>query len=452
MRNRQFTFQSELPVSMEDAFAWHLRKGALERLLPPWMNCALLFPPGSPGEEGSKVGLKLKWGPLRCKWILEHKNFILNQEFSDVQIQGPFSRYLHRHRFLPIDPISCKLSDEVTYAFPLPLLNRKIQKEFFHFFSWRNAITREDLKTIDRYPRSQLRILLSGSSGFIGSNLKVFLQLAGHEVVCLVRRREDLADDAIYWDPAHGVVRKEDFEGFDAIVHLAGAGIAQGRWTKKKKEQLFLSRCRDTWLLSQVLCRLYRPPKTVLCASAIGFYGDRGDEELTEDSSQGTGFLADLCRQWEKATEAVENRGSRVIHARFGAVLSAKGGMLKKLLGPMRLGLGGRMGAGKQWTSWIGIDDLLGAFYHCLLSEEISGPVNFVAPSSLQQAEFTRILAKKVGRPAFCHLPAWVLEMVFGEMAKEMILTSQNVKPAKLLKTGYIFRYPDLRTALDFVI
>jgi uncharacterized protein len=298
----------------------------------------------------------------------------------------------------------------------------------------------------------QLRILLSGSSGFIGSQIKIFLKLAGHEVVCLVRRKEDLAADAIYWDPIHGAMRKEDFEGFDAVIHLAGAGIAQGRWTKSKKEQLFLSRCRDTWLLSQVLCRLYRPPKTVLCASAIGFYGDRGEEELTEDSPQGTGFLADLCEKWEKATAAVANRGTRVVHARLGVVLSARGGMLKKMLRVFRLGLGGKMGSGKQWVSWISIDDLLGAFYHCLMNEDIDGSVNFVAPQPITQAEFARVLAKRLSRPAFCHLPAWILKAAFGEMAKEMILSSQNVKPAKLLRTGYHFRYPDLKTALDFVM
>lgn len=235
MQNRQFTFQSELPVSVEDAFAWHLRKGALERLLPPWMNFTLLFPPGTPGEEGSRVGLKLTWGPFGCKWILEHRDSALNQGFSDVQIHGPFSRYLHRHLFLPIDQISCRLSDEVTYAFPLPFFDQKIQKELSHFFSWRHTILREDLKTIDRYSKAPLRILLSGASGLIGSHLKVFLQLAGHQVVRLVRRQREIADDAIYWDPIHGVVEKEDFEGFDTVIHLAGAGIAQGRWTKKKK-------------------------------------------------------------------------------------------------------------------------------------------------------------------------------------------------------------------------
>jgi uncharacterized protein (TIGR01777 family) len=452
MRTRQFIFQSELPVSVEEVFAWHLRKGALERMVPPWADVDILFPPGSPDEEGSKVGLKLKWRPFGFKWILEHRNCIANQEFSDVQVHGPFRSYVHRHKFLPIASISCKLNDEITYAFSLPLLNKKIQKGLSHLFSWRHAILRDDLRMIDSYQRIPLRILLSGSSGFIGTCLKNFLQLAGHEVVRLVRGPEGLAEDSICWDPVHGSVKKEDFEGFDAVIHLAGAGIAQGRWTKNKKDQLFLSRCRDTWLLSQILCRLYRPPKVLLCASAIGYFGDRGEEELNEDSTQGSGFLADLCEKWEKATATIENRGTRVVHARFGVVLGAKGGMLKKMLRPMYLGLGGRMGSGNQWMSWIGIDDLLGAAYHCLMRDEISGPVNFVAPQPVTQIEFTRILTKKLRRPAFCHLPSWLLTVIFGEMAKEMILSGQKVKPDRLLKTGYVFRYPDLKTALDFVM
>jgi uncharacterized protein (TIGR01777 family) len=297
-----------------------------------------------------------------------------------------------------------------------------------------------------------MRILLSGSSGFIGSRLKPFLQGAGHEVIRLVRRKDDLVGDAIYWDPFHGSIKKEEFEGFDAIVHLAGAGIAEGRWTQKTKDRLFLSRCRDTWLLSQVLCRLYQPPKTLFCASAVGYYGDRGEEELTENSPQGKGFLADLCGKWEKATEAIENRGTRVVHARFGVVLGANGGMLKKLLGPMRLGLGGRIGPGSQWVSWIALDDVLGACTHCLMREGIDGPVNFTAPHPATQAEFTRTLAKKLGRPAFFHLPAWLLKAVFGEMAKETMLSSQRAIPEKLLNTGYVFRYADLNTALESML
>ena len=302
----------------------------------------------------------------------------------------------------------------------------------------------------DRYP--SLRILLSGSSGLIGSEFNRFLQNAGHQVVRLVRNKEELSSGAIHWDPIHGAVQKEDFEGFDAVVHLAGSNIGQGRWTKKKKEQIFLSRCRDTWLLSHVLCRLYSPPKTLVSASAVGFYGDRGEEELTEDSSQGRGFLADLCGKWEKATETIENRGTRVVHARFGAVLSDKGGILKKLLKPMRWGVGGVLGPGDQWVSWISLDDLLGACYHCLIEEELSGAVNCVAPSPVTQCELVHILAKSIHRPAFFPLPSWLLKAIFGDMAKELILSSQKVKPAKLLNSRYVFHTPDLQSALKLAL
>jgi uncharacterized protein (TIGR01777 family) len=452
MGDRQYTFQSELPVSAEEAFAWHLRKGALERMLPPWMRVSFLFPPATPDQVGEEVGLRLKWGPFSVKWIFAHKDCIPNQEFSDLQIEGPFHSYQHRHRFLANGPLSVKLVDEISYALPFPFLSKKIEKEFARLFSWRHVILKHDLMTINSYPREPMKILLSGSSGFIGSSLKIFLRLAGHEVVRLVRNKGELAGDAIFWDPTQGEMKKEEFEGFDAVIHLAGAGIAKSRWTNKHKEQFFLSRCRDTWLLSQILCRLYKPPRTVICASAVGFYGDRGEEELTEESGKGEGYLADLCQKWERSTEAIESRGTRVVHARFGAVLGAKGGMLHKMLGPFRWGLGGKMGSGRQMVSWIGIDDLLGSVYHCLMRPEISGPVNIVAKEAVTQAEFTRLLAKKVGRPTFCDLPAPILKCVFGEMAKELILLSQNVKPRKLLETGYCFRYPDLRTALDFVM
>ncbi len=450
MSETQFTFQSVLPVSRHDAFAWHLRPGALERLVPPWVNVSFKYPLARPNEEGGKVVMQIKWGPFSLNWVLEHRQFIPNQEFSDIQVQGPFRHYTHRHHFTSLDAHSCQLSDEITYE--LPLLNRRIEKEFTRLFSWRQVILRDDLQMQARYPSVPLRILLSGSSGFIGSKLMSFLRLLGHDVVRLVRRKEELKEDAIFWDPNHGQFQKEAFEGFDAVIHLAGANIAEGRWTKQRKEQLFLSRCRDTWLLSQVLCRLYQPPKTVITASAIGFYGDRGDEELTEESAQGKGFLADLCDKWEKATDAIENRGARVVHPRFGAVLSAQGGMLKKMLPLFHLGLGGKLGSGRQKISWIGIDDLLGGIYHILMIEELSGPVNLVAPNPVSQAEFTKMLAKQLHRPAFFHLPASLLKVAFGEMGEEVFLSSARVIPEKLIQTGYVFRYPNLQTALDYVI
>lgn len=452
MKIRQFTFQSELPVSLEDAFSWHLRKGALERFLPPWSNVSLLFPPATPDQEGGEVGFRLRCGPFSIQWILEHREFIPDQEFSDVQVKGPFRQYRHRHHFEPSDPLSCKLTDEVAFATPFSIMDRRIEKEFTRMFAWRHALLSDDLRTWDLYPREPQRILLSGASGFIGSSLKNFLQLCGHKVVRLVRRRDDVAEDSIFWDPSNGNFEKEHFEGFDAVIHLAGANLSQGRWSEKNKEQFFLSRCRDTWLLSQVLCRLYRPPKTVIAASAIGYYGNRGREILTESSSQGQGFLADLCAKWEKATDSIENRGARVVHARFGAVLGAKGGMLQKILPIFKWGLGGKLGTGQQMISWIGIDDLIGGIYHTLMKDSLSGPVNLVAPQPLSQAEFSRILAHKLKRPAFCNVPAWALKAVLGEMAEEMLLASQNVQPQKLLESGYEFRYPDLSKALDFVI
>jgi uncharacterized protein len=442
--------QSELPVSAEEVYAWHLRPGALQRLLPPWQDVRLLFPPAPPDQEGGKVGLGWKWGPFSKRWILTHKNCIPNQEFSDVQVEGPFKRYQHRHRFVARDSLSSCLADEVTYS--SSFFSKRIYREFSRYFSWRHKILRDDLATLDRYPKTPLRILLSGSSGFIGSHLSIFLQLAGHEVVRLVRDKRAHAEDAIFWDPTCGEVRKDDFEGFDAVIHLAGSGVASQLWTKKNKQRLFLSRCRDTWLLSQVLCRLHCPPRILISASAIGYYGDRGEEELTEESPVGKGFLADLCEEWERATDAIENRGTRVIHARFGAVLGARGGILHRLLPLFRWGLGGRLGSGQQVMSWMGIDDLLGAILHCMMKKEITGPVNFVSPTPVTQGEFTRLLAKKVGRPALCPVPAALLKLALGDMARELFLSSQKVNPQKLLSTGYAFRYPTLETALDFVM
>lgn len=309
-----------------------------------------------------------------------------------------------------------------------------------------------DLELVSRYQTKPLRILLSGATGLIGRSLEALLGTAGHDVVRLVRNHEMASRHAIHWDPVHGNFCKEDFEGFDAVVHLAGENIASGRWTKKRKERLFLSRCRDSWLLSQILSRLHRPPKTVICASALGYYGNRGQEKLTEKSPKGEGFLADLCGKWEDATQAIESRGSRVVHTRFGIVLSAAGGMLQRTLLPFKMGLGGRLGSGSQVMSWIGIDDVVGALYHSLMTESLEGPVNITAPTPVSQAEFSQVLARKLGRPMFFSVPAWALRSLLGEMAEELLLSSASVAPKKLLETGYVFRYPDLSQALDYVM
>lgn len=287
-----------------------------------------------------------------------------------------------------------------------------------------------------------MRILLSGSSGFIGSALSQFLRQRGHEVVPLVRFRAPFP--SVHWDPVHGEISKEDFEGFDAVIHLAGKSIASGWWTKRYKKKIFLSRCRDSWLLSQVLTRLYRPPKIVICASAVGFYGDRGAEVLTEKSSKGNGFLPDLCERWEASMQSIENRGARVVKARFGSVLDPSGGILARLLPLCQLRLLGKWGNGHQMISWIALEDAVGALYHALITDTVEGPLNVVAPTPVSQEVFAKTLCQKQGISIGLPLPAWLIRFCLGEMGKALFLSSAAVTPLKLVDTGYIFKCPTL--------
>lgn len=292
-----------------------------------------------------------------------------------------------------------------------------------------------------------MRILLSGSSGYIGQSLLFYLQAKHHEVVRLVRSKAEERKDAIYWNPTTEELDPDKFEGFDAVIHLAGKNIFS-RWTKKTKQELFLSRVRDTWLLSKVLSRLNRPPKTFICASAIGYYGDRGEELLTEDDAKGEGFLADLCAKWESATSSLEEKGIRVIHPRFGIVLSPDGGALAKMLPAFRMGLGARMGNGKQWMSWIAMEDLIGAIYHLLQNQELQGVFNLVSTHPIRQRDFAHALARSLHRWVFLAIPAFLLKLFLGEMAKETLLASEKVYPKRLLISNYSFAYPRLEDFL----
>lgn len=453
MTEMHVSFSTELPFSAEEVFAWHLRQGAIERMIPPSQRVSFLFPPGSPEIEGSKVGLRVHMGPMHFDWLLEHQR-VSFLEFSDVQIRGPFKKYTHRHQVIPKGPHACILSEEIhcdLYGY-CGWARHYLHTQFSKIFSWRHAILRDDLILFSRYPQLPLRILLSGAHGLVGSHLKILLQTAGHQVINLMRGvPQQRREDAIFWNPSSGDLCKNDFEDFDAVIHLAGENIASQRWTASRKEKIFLSRARDTWLLSQVLCRLYRPPQTVITASAIGFYGDCKDNELDETCVAGKGFLADLCKKWEAATEAIENRGSRVVHARFGMVLSQKKGALSRMLSVFKWGLGGRLGNGEQYISWIGIDDAIGALYHILMDESLAGPVNVVSPSPLLQKEFVHVLAEKIHRPARLVVPAEVLRLFFGEMADEVLLSSTRALPKQLMHTKYLFRYPTLSMALDRV-
>src|ERR1700685_1449642 len=289
------------------------------------------------------------------------------------------------------------------------------------------------------------RILVSGSSGLIGAALIPALKSRGYDVTCLVRGAAS-GKDQIQWDPARPLA-PESLSGFDAVVHLAGESIV-GRWTETKKRRIRESRVQGTRRLAEALAQASQQPRLLISASAIGYYGDRGEETLREDSSSGKGFLPEVCREWEAATEPATKAGVRTAQMRFGLVLNPSGGALQKMLPPFRLGLGGKMGNGRQWWSWIDIDDLVGAVQHVIKTETLRGPVNVVAPRPLTNAEFTRTLASVLSRPAILPMPAFAARLVFGQMGDELLLASQRVEPAKLLASGYVFQKTDLRLAL----
>ena len=297
-----------------------------------------------------------------------------------------------------------------------------------------------------------MRILVTGSTGLVGSALVPFLSASGHAVIRLVRSEVPPGDAAARWDPEAGTLDPAALEGLDAVVHLAGEDIAGGSWTAAKKARIRGSRVEGTALLARTLASLDRPPAALACASAIGYYGDRGDETLTEESSPGSGFLASVCRDWEAAATPAVEAGIRVLHLRFGVVLSAAGGALAKMLGPFRMGMGGPIGSGRQYVSWIAMDDVLEAINHLLSNPTLHGPVNVASPKPVTQLEFARTLGRVLGRPTVLAVPAFGMRLMFGEMATEVLLASQRLEPARLLSSGYEFRYPDLEPALRHLV
>ena len=295
-----------------------------------------------------------------------------------------------------------------------------------------------------------MHIAVSGSSGLVGSALVPFLTEGGHRVTRLVRR--PAGGDDVAWDIAQGVKDLPRLEGVDAVVHLAGENIAAGRWTAARKETIRRSRVEGTRRLCESLARLSRRPKVLVSASAVGFYGNRGEEMLREDSAPGSDFLAQVCREWEAATEPASRAGIRVVQLRFGMILSPAGGALKKMLLPFKLGAGGRIGSGTQYVSWIGIDDVAGVIHHAIVTESLQGPVNAVTPTPVTNAEYTRTLARVLSRPAVVPMPAFAARLAFGELADALLLASQRVIPTRLQASGYKFRYPELEGALRHLL
>jgi uncharacterized protein (TIGR01777 family) len=289
-----------------------------------------------------------------------------------------------------------------------------------------------------------MKIAVTGATGLIGSALARSLQTAGHDVVRL-RRPTD-------WDPENHSVDTSVFRGVDAVIHLAGENIAGGRWTASRKLQIRESRVKGTRLIAETIAGLAERPQVLVSASAIGYYGDRGSDVLREESGPGDGFLADVCKQWEAATDPATRKGIRVVHLRTGIVLSKDGGALPKMLLPFKLGVGGRIGSGNQYWSWISLDDVCAAIQHCIQASTLHGAVNLVAPSPVTNQGFTKALGQVLGRPTIFPLPAFAARLALGEMADALLLASARVEPAKLQASRFVFRNKDLQPALQHLL
>ena len=295
-----------------------------------------------------------------------------------------------------------------------------------------------------------MNVLVSGATGLVGSALSTELESKGHSVVALSRSKPS-SEDTVRWDPSRGQIDASRLEGIDAVVHLAGENIV-GRWTAEKKRKILDSRVQGTRLLAETVAGLSEKPRAMICASAIGYYGDRGNELLREESGPGEAFLSEVVEAWEAAAEPAREADVRVANLRFGIVLSPEGGALGTTLPLFKVGGGGKIGSGRQWWSWVALDDVVGALIHALENDSVEGAVNVAAPNPMTNAEYTKVLGNVLGRPTLVPAPAPALRAVLGEVADELLLASARVEPAKLKDTDYQFRYPELEGALRHLL
>ncbi len=449
-----FRHRSHLPFPSDEVFAWHMRPGAFERLVPPWIQVRVLKREGGIDDGGSLL-LSVKQGPAEVKGKVLHTAFEEGSLFQDEQVSGPFEKWIHSHRFIPADDGGCFLEDEIEWAPPLGSAGRLfaegfIEKELVRVFSFRHERLRNDLTLHNRFGGRSLTVAITGESGLVGTALRNFLTTGGHTVIPLPRLRGDPSEAGPTWDPIGNRLDPAILEGTDAVVHLAGESLAAFRWTEEKKEKILESRRDGTALVARTLAGMSQPPQTFVSASAVGYYGDRSDEIMIEESGPGKGFLARVCREWEGATGAARKAGIRVVILRTGFVISPMGPGLGKMLPPFKAGLGGRIGSGRQYMSWIDLDDHVGLIHHALTRPGVSGPLNATAPNPVPNAAFTDALGRVLGRPTLMPLPSFAVRGMLGELGTELLLKGARVLPQKAEETGYEFLFSNLEESLRF--
>lgn len=444
MPDRTFTKKTPINTTTDELFAWHTRQGAFDRLVPPWERVEVIQCEGI--HNGARTVAEV-WGWTKRRWVAEHRDYIAGMQFRDVQLQGPFAKWEHTHRVEP-DPAAAGrtavMHDHVAYQMPFWLLGAaahglSIRDRIEQAFAYRHATLARDIEDHKLANGKSLTVAITGKSGMVGSALAPFLTTGGHAVRAVAR-----PDTGVGWNA-------NALSGSDAVVHLAGEPIAQ-RWTPAVKQRIEESRVAGTRVLCEALARMSRKPSVLVAASAVGYYGNRGDEVLTEQSDPGDDFLAAVGAAWEEATRPAVEAGIRVVNPRIGLVLSPRGGALEKMLPAFRKGLGGKLAGGGHWWSWIGIDDLVGVIYRAMLDPSFTGPVNAVAPGPVTNAQFTKVLGRVLGRPTVMPVPKLALRLAFGEMGPTALLSSNRVDPAKLKKAGYHYRHDDLEQCLRAVL
>lgn len=431
-------------VDRSTLFNWHRQPGAFERLAPPWRGTKVIKHATIDSENEAILEVHLL-GPYKQRWRAKHSEYREGFQFRDTLFDSPFKSWTHLHRFSDDGEGRSRLDDQIEYALPVDLspISRHVRRELSRVFRYRHEILRNDLEHA-LPPLPPLHIAVTGANGFIGSSLIPYLKVRGCKITKLVRgpAREE---DEINWTNSDLSLRGS----FDVVMHLAGEPLV-GRWNEEKKRAILESRREGTAKLVSLLLKMPTPPKLLISASAIGIYGNRPGETLDEESAIGTGFLAEVCKEWEGATEGARAKGIRTVNARIGVVISPQGGALKAMLPAFSSGLGGPLGSGEQNVSWIALEDLLRVFHFGILNESLSGPINLVSPQFVSNKVFTKTLGSILTRPTVFRVPKAILRGVFGEMADEALLSDQKVMPKALLDQGFDFLYPSLVQALRF--
>ena len=451
----QFVRRSPMPVSAAALFDWHAQPGAFERLTPDWQRTRVLSRTGGI-TNGSRVKVEVPvlGGLVHQRMLMEHQDYVSGSQFVDVQVEGPFARWQHTHLMEPAADGTSLLVDRIDYELPFGALGQLgggwfVTRQLEQLFAFRHTRTRADLQQHMVFATQPRRtVAITGGTGMIGSALTWLLRTGGHTVRWITRNPNAQRGD-IGWNPDAGTLDPRSMAGVDAVVHLAGANVGE-RWTPSHRKAILESRVAGTRTLVSAMRGMAKQPEVLISGSAVGYYGDTGSKLIDERAEKGDGFLSDVCAAWEAETVPAADSGIRVAIARTGLVLSPSGGALSKMLPAFQCGVGGPLGSGKQWMSWISLDDEIGALHHLLLDQGARGIFNLTGPAPVMNTEFGHALGDVLHRPAVLPVPGFALKALFGDMAQSTILDGQRVLPTRLQDAGFRFQHPTLESALRF--